>query len=415
MVGWRRKGALERSNLDADWKDPADAPQGHIVVNNLIQRCGAVSHGSVGVFAAFSGDTRIAHNRIRDMPYTGISIGFRWNPSPTSQKNCIVELNHIHDVMQMLADGGGIYTLGFQPGTVLRGNLIHHVHRSRFAHGGAPNNGFFVDEGSKAFLFEANTVHTTSGKPVRFNNCRREWHTWKDNAFGKTASYRKGKEGKALSCTGAGDHIEVPHATALEPRQLTLCAWVFLEKYPTGEDPRRWIAGKNGNEWDQGHYALLLNGKSAGAYINTGGGKENCFGVTDAGAPLELNRWHHLALTFDGRDLTVFADGIATASKSVNRKRSPGSKPFAIGRRPDGFATSQFVGLVDEVRLYSRALSNVELKAMADSPARAPNDVTKAWTFDDAREHESTAEGLAAQAGLEKPYRSELLGTVGNE
>jgi len=172
MIGWRGKGELQNQSLDADWKDATDAPQGNVVENNLFQRCGAVSHGSVGVFVAFSGDTRVAHNLIRDMPYTGISIGFRWNSTPTTQKNCIVELNHIHDVMQMLADGGGIYLLGFQPGTVLRGNLIHEVHRSRFAHGGAPNNGFFIDQGSKAFLFEANTVFATSGEPVRFNQSK---------------------------------------------------------------------------------------------------------------------------------------------------------------------------------------------------------------------------------------------------
>ena len=92
--------------------------------------------------------------------------------------------------MKTLADGGGIYTLGFQPGTVLRGNLIHDVHRSAYAHGGAPNNGFFIDEGSKGFLFESNVVHRTSGKPVRFNQCQREWHTWNGNAFNADATAR---------------------------------------------------------------------------------------------------------------------------------------------------------------------------------------------------------------------------------
>jgi hypothetical protein len=33
----------------------------------------------------------------------------------------------------------------------------------------APNNGFFVDEGSKGFLFESKVVHRTSGESVRFN------------------------------------------------------------------------------------------------------------------------------------------------------------------------------------------------------------------------------------------------------
>jgi hypothetical protein len=186
MVGWRGTGRLQggpEGTLDADWADPVDAPVGNEVSNCVIQRCGADSRGAVGIFVAFSADTHVAHNVIHDLPYTGVSIGYRWNTTPTSQVRCVVEYNHIYDVMKTLADGGGIYTLGFQPGTVLRGNLIHDVHRSAYAHGGAPNNGFFVDEGSKGFLFVSNVVHKTSGESVRFNQCQREWHTWKGNAF----------------------------------------------------------------------------------------------------------------------------------------------------------------------------------------------------------------------------------------
>ena len=92
------------------------------------------------------------------------------------------------EAIGLLADGGGIYTLGFQPGTVLRSNYIHDVRRSGTAHGGAPNNGFFLDQGSKGFLLEGNVVRETSGEPVRFNQCERGWHRWRDNYFGSAAA-----------------------------------------------------------------------------------------------------------------------------------------------------------------------------------------------------------------------------------
>jgi hypothetical protein len=187
MIGWRGMGELDGDNLAADWKDPGDAPVGNQVVNCEIQRCGRDSRGSCGVYAAFSVDTRIAHNHIHDLPYTGISIGFRWTLTPTTQARCIVEYNHIHDVMTQLADGGGIYTLGIQPGTVLRGNHIHDVHRRRQAVG-APNNGFFIDQASRGFHFENNVVYRTAGSPVRFNQSQHGWHTWKDNFFGENAA-----------------------------------------------------------------------------------------------------------------------------------------------------------------------------------------------------------------------------------
>jgi hypothetical protein len=85
-----------------------------------------------------------------DLPYTGISLGWQWNPEPTPCQENTIEYNHVYDVMNRLCHGGCIYTWGFQPGTVIRGNHLHDVHRSCYAQG-APNNGTFIDEGSKGF------------------------------------------------------------------------------------------------------------------------------------------------------------------------------------------------------------------------------------------------------------------------
>ncbi|HNT87513.1 MAG TPA: right-handed parallel beta-helix repeat-containing protein, partial [Candidatus Hydrogenedentes bacterium] len=196
MVGWRgdelprRKGLLGDYSLSADWTDPRFVPRNNAVTDCTLRRCGAVNHWCVGIFDAFSDGTRIAHNLVTDMPYTGISIGFRWDESETSQRNCLVEYNKVHDVMKMLADGGAIYTLGFQPGTVLRGNLLYDVHRSAFAHGGAPNNGIFFDQGSKGYLVEQNIIYGTSGESVRYNQTGPDNLNLRENVFGVTPENR---------------------------------------------------------------------------------------------------------------------------------------------------------------------------------------------------------------------------------
>lgn len=188
MCGWRGRMAQDGKtgdfSLAADWPDPAQVPEGNVIEDNTLRRCGAVNHGSVAIFDAFCRDTRIAYNLVHDMPYTGISIGFEWSEIPTSQRGCIVENNHVYDVMKLLADGGAIYTLGWQPGTVLRGNHLHDVHRSAFAHGGAPNNGVFFDQGTKGLHVEKNVIYKTSGESIRFNQTSEANLTWKDNHFG---------------------------------------------------------------------------------------------------------------------------------------------------------------------------------------------------------------------------------------
>jgi hypothetical protein len=159
------------------------APRDNRVLNNCVRACGQDDYGAVGIWVGMSQRTRVAHNLVHDLPYTGISVGWQWNPQPTACKEHLIEYNHVYDVMKRLCDGGCIYTLGFQPGTVIRGNHLHDVLRSQFAQG-APNNGMFIDEGSKGFLFEQNVIYNTSAELVRFNQCQKEWHTWRNNHFG---------------------------------------------------------------------------------------------------------------------------------------------------------------------------------------------------------------------------------------
>lgn len=175
----------EDNYLAADWPDPErQRPVTNEIAYNEIARAAAVQFGAVGIFDAFSDGTHIHHNHVTELPYTGISVGFRWNTSPTSQRNARVEFNHIHDVMRVLADGGGIYTLGYQPGAVLRGNLIYDVHRSEIAHGGAPNNGIFFDQGSSGIHIEDTIIYQTSGEPIRFNQTDEAQFTWGTNYLG---------------------------------------------------------------------------------------------------------------------------------------------------------------------------------------------------------------------------------------
>lgn len=68
--------------------------------------------------------------------------------------------------MQRLSDGGGIYTLGWQPGTVLAGNVIHDVPTNA---GRAESNGMFIDQGSTDLQIEENTIYRVARSPIRFN------------------------------------------------------------------------------------------------------------------------------------------------------------------------------------------------------------------------------------------------------
>jgi hypothetical protein len=140
--------------------------QGNAVVHNRIEHCGAVFHGAVGVWIGMAKATEVSSNEISHLPYTGVSVGWSWTAAPTVCEGHLVTSNHIHNVMQMLSDGAGIYTLGRQPGTILRGNVIHDVPVNA---GRAESNGIFMDEGSSEMLVESNVIYNISKSPIRFH------------------------------------------------------------------------------------------------------------------------------------------------------------------------------------------------------------------------------------------------------
>ncbi len=149
---------------------PEDLASGNLIASNYVHHCGAEFHGCVGIWAGITAGTAVRHNEIAHLPYTGVSVGWQWDPRPTPCGANIIEANHIHHVMELLSDGGGIYTLGRQAGTVLRGNLIHDIPPNA---GRAESNGMFIDEGSSLILIEDNVIHAVARSSIRFHKAEK--------------------------------------------------------------------------------------------------------------------------------------------------------------------------------------------------------------------------------------------------
>jgi len=151
------------------------------VTNNLIERVGVEYQDSIGVFAGYTRGTVIAHNEIRHLPYSGISVGWGWGEEDpgggnyptipyryitrTPAGNDRIEYNHVHHVMSQRNDGGGIYTLSNQPGTIIRGNHIHDNGRR----GEREPGGIYLDEGSGYIEISGNLVYGVP-KSMNYNN-----------------------------------------------------------------------------------------------------------------------------------------------------------------------------------------------------------------------------------------------------
>ena len=145
---------------------PEEVSKNIKLTHSLIEDCGMQFYGAIGIWCGLASNTVIDHNEIRNLPYSGISVGWMWDTIPTPCRENTINANHIHHIMKILHDGGGIYTLGLQPGSRITGNLIHDVPTNV---GGAESNGMFLDEGSSELLIENNIIYNIGRSPLRFH------------------------------------------------------------------------------------------------------------------------------------------------------------------------------------------------------------------------------------------------------
>ncbi|MBM3211626.1 right-handed parallel beta-helix repeat-containing protein, partial [Candidatus Poribacteria bacterium] len=137
---------------------------GNEISNCQISEGGIIFHPAIGIWVGQSYDNLMAHNHIHDFYYSGFSVGWTWGYGKTLAKGNIVEFNHVHHIGirsngdgPILSDMGGIYTLGMQPGTIIRNNIFHDI--AGLKYGGW---GIYLDEGSTHIIVENNLVYRTT-------------------------------------------------------------------------------------------------------------------------------------------------------------------------------------------------------------------------------------------------------------
>ena len=145
---------------------PQQVPTENQVHQCEFSQCGKILPGAVAIWAALHRKLEIADNHLHDCPYTGISLGWLWNDSPSPAAKNVIRDNRIEFVMQVLSDGGGIYTLGRQPGSLITGNSISDVPLNA---GRAESNGMFLDEGTTGLTIRDNTIRRVDKSPLRFH------------------------------------------------------------------------------------------------------------------------------------------------------------------------------------------------------------------------------------------------------
>ncbi len=153
-----------------------------VIADNTVVTVSQDYKDNAAILTTYFDGAQILHNDISDAPYDAIATGWGWgyndaggNPNyeqnakgyvhnpkfttPTTLRNTLVEGNRIHGVKLWYEDGGAIYNLSANPGSVIRNNHIFDI-SNRIA--------IYLDEGSKHFTVTGNVIET-GGKWLNIN------------------------------------------------------------------------------------------------------------------------------------------------------------------------------------------------------------------------------------------------------
>ena len=171
-----------------------------------------------------------------------------------------------------------------------------------------------------------------------------------------TVTYAAGVIGQALSLNGFASYVRVDTVGISGTAPRSIAGWAKASTDALAD----WINvfGFTGPNSDGQHFDIEIVG-------NTGTTTSGYFGLHRHGWEMDITandeEWHHLAGTFDGSVVNIYGDGRLVNTGTAHNVNTPG--PVHMGKRLEN--DTYFEGLVDDVRIYDRALTSEEIAWIA--------------------------------------------------
>jgi concanavalin A-like lectin/glucanase superfamily protein/Big-like domain-containing protein len=219
-----------------------------------------------------------------------------------------------------------------------------------------------------AFAFNENSGTTAADLSGNSNTASISGATWTS----------QGKFGNALTFDGVNNVVTVNDSSSLWlSNGMTLEVWVYPVNSLAGWKS---VVRKEGDAYLLGASSLFGNAPAAGGHFTSDAYTYDVFDTS----PLPVNTWTHLAATYDGSVLTLFVNGNQVSNRTVGGQIRNDPLPLRIGNSQ--YSGEGFPGMIDEVRIYNRALTQSEIQkdmntpiggtAPAGTPLPAPTNVS---------------------------------------
>jgi hypothetical protein len=153
--------------------------------------------------------------------------------------------------------------------------------------------------------------------------------------------------------------IAVDKSVATRSTGLTISAWIRPSK---STDKWQTIVRRE-DSWRRQLLAIGRTGDTWGLWMGAGiAGRYEEFGASVEPRSLGDGKWHHVAGTFDGKQIILYVDGKQVGSKAiVGKLEMQSTGPMAVGSHGD----EPFHGGLNDIRLYRSGLSKLQIQSIA--------------------------------------------------
>jgi hypothetical protein len=169
----------------------------------------------------------------------------------------------------------------------------------------------------------------------------------------KFVDWVDGKVGKAFEFDGMDDYVELPQGF-YDPNETTFEFWVYQDSYRGG---KAHIGGDFLDEANRGFDFLFVDSNRVRVELKGGWFDTPTDSVT-------WGEWFHVVVTASAMTgkINVYINGEWVADYSTTFPVSAQAHPYRLGRR--GYVEEYWNGIIDEVKVYNKSLSEEEVKAM---------------------------------------------------
>jgi hypothetical protein len=229
----------------------------------------------------------------------------------------------------------------------------------------------------------------------RINDISGQGNHGNPSGISTSTFYTAGKVGQGGNFDGVDDEVLIqPSSSINNLSSITISVWIKPQSFASCTNYNASVVEKQNTNHG---WHLACNSSGYFRFVSYNGDSGGTNMIVNTAAPLSLNVWTNLVFTWDGNvngaNAKLYVSGVESttlAQVGTGTRNNDATLPIHIGRSQ--YDTGYYKGIIDDVRIYNRAISTSEITSLysfgasklgvTKTPTGLKSGLVGHWTFD---------------------------------